>query len=74
MTWAESETVEFKTSFNEDVSQALVAQIFKDAGWIEKYGSGIKRVRSGFEHHGMPMPEYQKYRKSLLQHCREVLT
>jgi predicted HTH transcriptional regulator len=115
----ESLTVEFKTSFNEDVSQTLVAfanakggsvfvgvsdsgeakgvtlgaetlntwlneiklkttpqlipeadyvsrprnrlvaQIFKDAGWIEKYGSGIKRVRAGYEHHGMAMPEYR---------------
>jgi len=73
MTWAESETLEFKTSFNEDVSQTLVAQIFKDVDWIGKYGSRIKRVRSGLEHHGMAMPEYQKYRKSLLHHCREVL-
>jgi ATP-dependent DNA helicase RecG len=37
-----------------------IAEIFKDAGLIEKYGSGIKRVRREFTEYGLPEPTFQK--------------
>jgi ATP-dependent DNA helicase RecG len=37
-----------------------VAEIFKEAGLIEKYGSGIKRVREEFTGYGLPEPTFKK--------------
>jgi ATP-dependent DNA helicase RecG len=36
-----------------------IAEIFKETGLIEKYGSGIKRVRVKFAECGLPEPEFQ---------------
>jgi len=35
-----------------------IAKIAKELGWIEKYGTGIKRVRQLFMKHGLPEPEF----------------
>ena len=84
-TWleeGESERLEFKTSFNAECIETLVA--FANAkggsvllgvsdnaepigvilskesiGLIEKYGSGVKRVREQFVAFGLPEPEFQ---------------
>ena len=47
---------------NDYVSQPrnkLIAEVFKAAGLIEKYGSGIKRVLESFAMHGLPQPDFQ---------------
>lgn len=36
-----------------------IAKIFKEMGLIERYGSGIKRVRELFLNHGLPEPEFK---------------
>ena len=49
---------------NDYISQPrnkLMAEIFKAAGLIEKYGSGIKRVMAALEAHGLPKPEFQLF-------------
>jgi ATP-dependent DNA helicase RecG len=37
----------------------LIADLFKDLGHIEKYGSGIKRIISLFENENLPVPEFK---------------
>jgi ATP-dependent DNA helicase RecG len=37
-----------------------VAEIFKEADIIEKYGSGIKRIQEGLSAHGLPAPEFEE--------------
>ena len=44
----ESESIEFKTSFD------------KEAGIIEKYGSGIKRVLEAFQGYGLAQPIFEE--------------
>ena len=36
-----------------------IAEIFKEVGLIEKYGSGIKRVRKEFTDYGLPEPTFK---------------
>jgi ATP-dependent DNA helicase RecG len=36
-----------------------IAQLFKDTGLIEKYGSGIRRILRLFKEHGLPPPEFK---------------
>ena len=36
-----------------------IAQMVKDIGLIEKYGTGIKRVCNLFADHGLPAPEFK---------------
>jgi len=37
-----------------------VADTFKAAGLIEKYGSGIKRILNAFKAYGLPGPEFEE--------------
>lgn len=37
-----------------------VAEIFKEANIIEKYGSGILRIHEGFADHGLPAPKFEE--------------
>ena len=37
-----------------------IAEVFKEANIIEKYGSGIGRVLEGFEKHGLPSPKFEE--------------
>ncbi|GHV59651.1 hypothetical protein FACS1894182_14070 [Bacteroidia bacterium] len=36
-----------------------IADFFKNMGWIEKYGSGIGRIRDFFKEAGLPEPEFK---------------
>jgi len=36
-----------------------IADVFKDFGWIEKYGSGIRRIINQFKEAGSPLPEFR---------------
>lgn len=51
-------TIEKLLSFDYQSSprNKLIADLFKDLGIIEKYGSGIKRIISYCREHGLPMP------------------
>jgi ATP-dependent DNA helicase RecG len=37
-----------------------IADIFKEIGLIEKYGTGIKRILQGFEDYGLPVPKFEE--------------
>ena len=37
-----------------------IAEVFKEANIIEKYGSGIRRILEGFEKHGLPVPKFEE--------------
>ncbi|MEK6776338.1 MAG: ATP-binding protein [bacterium] len=37
-----------------------IAEAFKAAGLIEKYGSGIKRILSAFKAYGLPAPDFEE--------------
>jgi ATP-dependent DNA helicase RecG len=37
-----------------------IAEIFKEANIIEKYGSGIRRILEGFEAHDLPAPKFEE--------------
>ena len=37
-----------------------VAEIFKEANIIEKYGSGIRRIQEGFSAYGLPVPKFEE--------------
>lgn len=37
-----------------------IADVFKAAGLIEKYGSGIRRILNAFKTYGMPAPEFRE--------------
>ena len=71
----ESETLEFKPSFNQDVIETaaaranhsskprnrLIAQAFYDMGMIEQYGSGIERVINACVKAGLPVPVFENF-------------
>ena len=38
-----------------------ISAIFKEAGLIEKYGSGIKRIADSFKTSGLPAPKFENY-------------
>lgn len=38
-----------------------VAFVFKEAGIIEKYGSGIKRIKNGFIDYGLEVPKFENF-------------
>ncbi|MFZ2634098.1 MAG: ATP-binding protein [Desulfosalsimonadaceae bacterium] len=38
-----------------------IADMFKEAGLIEKYGTGIRRVLTGFQNYGLPSPRFEEF-------------
>ena len=36
-----------------------IASIIKDIGWIEKYGTGIRRIRKMFQEYGSKKPDFE---------------
>ena len=38
-----------------------IADMFKEAGLIEKYGAGIHRVLTGFQSYGLPAPRFEEF-------------
>jgi len=43
-----------------------IAEFFKEVGLIEKYGSGIKRVRQEFTEYGLPEPVFKKLKDGMI--------
>src|SRR3990167_1634512 len=41
-------------------SNKKIAEVFKAAGLIEKYGSGIKRILNAFNSYNLPAPEFKE--------------
>ena len=37
-----------------------IADMFKEVGLIEKYGTGIRRIRQGFADYGLPEPKFEE--------------
>lgn len=42
------------------ISNKKVAEVFKEAGLIEKYGSGIGRILKAFRDYGLPTPKFEE--------------
>lgn len=42
------------------VRNRKIADIFKEAGLIEKYGTGVRRILDGFRNHGLPTPIFEE--------------
>ena len=38
-----------------------IADMFKEAGLIEKYGTGIRRILTGFKNYGLPAPTFEEF-------------
>ena len=41
----------------------LIALMFKECGLIEKYGSGIERIKNLFKAHGLKEPKFEEQQK-----------
>jgi ATP-dependent DNA helicase RecG len=52
-----------------DCRNKLISKIFKEITWIERYGSGIKRVIDMFRAYGSPVPVFENF-----QHGFRVIT
>lgn len=46
--------------YTSTIRNKKIAEIFKEADLIEKYGSGIARILDGFERHGSPTPKFEE--------------
>ena len=49
-----------KGKYISDARNKKVAEVFKAAGLIEKYGSGIKRILNAFKEYGLPPPDFEE--------------
>ncbi|GAF97446.1 unnamed protein product, partial [marine sediment metagenome] len=49
-----------KGDYNPVIRNKQIASVFKEAGIIEKYGSGIKRVIETFKEYNLPQPIFQE--------------
>jgi len=52
-----------KGNYSPVLRNKQIASIFKEAGIIEKYGSGIKRVLEGFGEYDLPQPTFENIQK-----------
>ena len=75
----ESERLEFKPTFNQDTIETLVAfanakggcvllgvSDDKEINWIEKYGSGIKRINNLFRDYSSPLPVFENFQHGFM--------
>ena len=44
-----------------DCRNKLIAKIFKEIAWIERYGTGIRRIRDHFNEYGSPEPLFENF-------------
>jgi ATP-dependent DNA helicase RecG len=47
-------------NYTSTIRNKKIAEIFKEAGAIEKYGSGISRIREGLRNHGLQEPVFEE--------------
>ena len=59
----DSITVEqlLRDDYSSQARNKRIAATFKEAKFIEKYGSGIKRIRESFRDHGLSAPEFENF-------------
>jgi predicted HTH transcriptional regulator len=62
----ENQYIEFKPNFNSDVIETFVAfantkGIFKDIEWVERYGTGIWRIKDYFLNSGSHEPVFENF-------------
>jgi ATP-dependent DNA helicase RecG len=50
-----------KGSYVSTCRNKLIAKIFKEITWIERYGTGVRRVTSLFESYGCPKPVFENF-------------
>lgn len=50
----------YKKEHKSVIRNRLIAQIFYDIGYIEKYGSGTIRIIDLCNQHGIPLPEFRE--------------
>ncbi len=48
-------------NYSSTIRNKQIASIFKEAGKIEKYGSGIKRIIDTFASYGLPAPRFEEF-------------
>ena len=44
-----------------DCRNKLIAKIFKEIDWIERYGTGIRRIKDFFKEYGSPEPLFENF-------------
>jgi ATP-dependent DNA helicase RecG len=49
-----------KGDYVSTIRNRKIADMFKEAGLIEKYGTGIRRILQGFNEYGLPAPEFEE--------------
>ncbi|KKM70456.1 hypothetical protein LCGC14_1440540 [marine sediment metagenome] len=49
--------------YSPSIRNKQIATVFKEAGIIEKYGSGIKRVLETFSEYDLPQPVFEEIQK-----------
>ena len=49
-----------KSDYRSSIRNRKLADMFKEAGLVEKYGSGIRRIVEGFKAYGLPAPKFQE--------------
>jgi ATP-dependent DNA helicase RecG len=50
-----------KGNYISNIRNKQIAEIFKETGLIEKYGSGIKRIIDAFKSYGLKQPSFKEY-------------
>lgn len=46
--------------YRSTIRNRRIADMFKEVGLVEKYGSGIRRIVEGFAEYGLPTPRFQE--------------
>ena len=46
--------------YRSSIRNRKLADMFKEVGLVEKYGSGIRRIVQGFSEYGLPEPKFQE--------------
>ncbi|MFZ2957624.1 MAG: ATP-binding protein [Candidatus Ozemobacteraceae bacterium] len=65
-----------KGDYRSSIRNRKIADIFKEAGLVEKYGSGIRRIVEGFKEYGLPEPKFQEISDGFMvtMYCDKVVT
>jgi ATP-dependent DNA helicase RecG len=55
-----------KGTYVSDCRNKLVAKIFKEIEWIERYGTGIRRIKNYFKEYGSPEPRFENFQHGFM--------
>ncbi|MDR2147158.1 MAG: putative DNA binding domain-containing protein [Tannerella sp.] len=48
-------------TYTSECRNKLIAKVFKEINWIERYGTGIRRIRDYFMEYGSPEPLFENF-------------